>query len=117
MASAMCSVSAGIPRGSAMYVMPPQLNGRLLFGDMPSGEFLHVSADDLPKGGQDAIRRVLFRAAAGAARRPLLEIIQEKNRAQGKTVATRADMRFDMNAAGQIFVRNKADGTIRVIER
>ena len=95
----------------------PQLNGRLLFGDMPSGEFFHVSADDLPKGGQDAIRRVLFRAAAGAAPRPLLEIIQEKNRAQGKTVATRADMRFDMNAAGQIFVRNKADGTIRVIER
>lgn len=30
----------------------PQLNGRLLFGDMPSGELCHVSADDLPKGGQ-----------------------------------------------------------------
>ena len=95
----------------------PQLNGRLLFGDMPSGELFHVSADDLPKGGQDAIRRVLFRTAPGAAPRHLLEIIQEKNRAQGKTVATRADMRFDMNAAGQIFVLNKADGTIRVIER
>ena len=38
----------------------PQLTGRLLFGDMPSGELFHVSADDLPKGGQDAIRRVLF---------------------------------------------------------
>ena len=35
----------------------PQLTGRLLFGDMPSGELFHVSADDLPKGGQDAIRR------------------------------------------------------------
>jgi glucose/arabinose dehydrogenase len=94
----------------------PQLNGRLLFGDMPSGELFHVSADDLPKGGQDAIRRVLFRTAPDAAPRKLLEIIQEKNRSQGKTPATRADMRFDTNAAGQIFLLNKADGTLRVIE-
>ncbi len=95
----------------------PQLNGRLIFGDMPSGEMFHVSADDLPKGGQDPIRRVLFVTVAGAARRTFLEIIQEKNRAQGRTAAARADLRFDANAAGQIFLLNKADGTIRVIER
>ena len=95
----------------------PQLNGRLLFGDMPSGELFHVSADELPKGGQDPIRRVLFVTAAGAAPRTFLEIVQEKNRAQGKPIAARADLRFDANAAGQIFLLNKADGTIRVIER
>ena len=95
----------------------PQLTNRLLFGDMPAGELFHVSADDLPKGGQDAIRRVLFVTAAGASPRTFLEIIQEKNRAQGKTPATRADLRFDANAAGQIFLLNKADGTLRVIER
>jgi len=95
----------------------PQLNGRLLFGDMPSGELFHVSADDLPKGGQDAIRRVLFVTAPGAAPRTILQIIQEKNGVQRKAVAQRADMRFDANAAGQIFVLNKADGTIRVIEK
>ena len=95
----------------------PQLTGRLLFGDMPSGELFHVSADDLPKGGQDAIRRVLFRTAPGAAPRTFLEIVQEKNRAQGQAPAARADLRFDANAAGQIFLLNKADGTIRVIER
>jgi glucose/arabinose dehydrogenase len=96
----------------------PQLNGRILFGDMPSGELFHVSADDLPKGGQDPLRRVLFRTEADAAPRKLLEIIQEKNRAQGKAaVAARADMRFDMNAAGQIFLLNKGDGTIRIVER
>ena len=67
----------------------PQLTNRMLFGDMPSGEVFHVSADELPRGGQDAIRRVLFVTAAGAAPRTLLEIIQEKNRAQGKTAATR----------------------------
>ena len=107
------AVGALVYRSTAV----PQLNGRLLFGDMPSGELFHVSADDLPKGGQDPIRRVLFRTAPDAAPRKLLEIIQEKNRSQGKTAATRADMRFDMNAAGQIFLLNKADGTIRVIEK
>ena len=84
---------------------------------MPAGELFHVSADDLPKGGQDAIRRVLFVTAAGAAPRTFLEIIQEKNQAQGKKPATRADLRFDANAAGQIFLLNKADGTLRVVER
>ena len=43
----------------------PQLTNRMLFGDMPSGELFHVSADDLPKGGQDAIRRVLFVTGSG----------------------------------------------------
>jgi glucose/arabinose dehydrogenase len=95
----------------------PQLTNRIVFGDMPSGEVFHVSADTLPKGGQDAIRRVLFVTAPGAGPRPALEIIQEKNRAQGKTVASRADLRFDVTAAGRIFVLNKADGTIRVMER
>jgi glucose/arabinose dehydrogenase len=95
----------------------PQLTGRLLFGDMPSGELFHVSADDLPKGGQDAIRRVLFVTAAGAAPRTFLQIIQDKNRAQGKAPASRADLRFDADTAGRIFLLNKADGTLRVIER
>ncbi|MGE0359295.1 MAG: sorbosone dehydrogenase family protein [Vicinamibacterales bacterium] len=94
----------------------PQLTGRLLFGDMPSGELFHVNADALPSGGQDPIRRVLFRTAAGAEPRPFLAILQEKNRAQGKPAATRADLRFDADAAGRIFLLNKADGTVRVIE-
>lgn len=95
----------------------PQLKDRLLFGDMPSGELFHVSADNLPRGGQDAIRRVLFVTAEGATPRHLLAIIQEKNQAQGKAAAPRADLRFYANAAGQIFLLNKADGTVRVIER
>ena len=95
----------------------PQLTDRIVFGDMPSGEVFHVSADTLPNGGQDAIRRVLFVTGPGAPPRPVLEIIQEKNRAQGRTVAQRADLRFDVTAAGRIFVLNKADGTIRVMER
>jgi glucose/arabinose dehydrogenase len=95
----------------------PQLTNRIVFGDMPSGEVFHVSADTLPDGGQDAIRRVLFVTAPGATPRPVLEIIQEKNRAQSKPVAQRADLRFDVTTAGRIFLLNKADGTIRVVER
>lgn len=111
--------NSGAATGAMVYrsAAVPQLNGRLLFGDMPSGELFHVSADTLPRGGQDPIRRVLFVAGADTTPRPLLAIIQEKNKAQGKTVAQRADMRFYENAAGQIFVLNKADGAIRVIER
>ena len=112
--SSSASVGVIVYRSTAV----PQLTGRLLFGDMPSGELFHVSADDLPKGGQDAIRRVLFRTAPGAEPRTFLQIVQEKTRSQGRaTVAARADMRFDANAAGQIFLLNKADGTIRVISR
>ncbi len=107
------SVGAVVYRHTAV----PQLDGRLLFGDLPSGEMFHVSADQPPKGGQDPIRRVLFRTGAGSAPRALLEIIREKNAAQGKPPAQRADLRFDLASAGQIFVLNKADGTIRVIER
>ena len=95
----------------------PQLTNKILFGDMPSGEVFHVSADTLPKGGQDPIRRVVFVTTAGAAPRSALEIIKEKNRAQGKPEAARADLRFDANAAGQIFLLNKADGVIRVLEK
>ena len=76
-----------------------------------------MSADELPKGGQDSIRRVLFVTGPGTAPRTALEIIQEKNRAQGKMPAARADLRFDATAAGRIFLLNKADGAIRVVER
>jgi RimJ/RimL family protein N-acetyltransferase len=59
---------------------------------------------------------VLFVTAPGAAPRTFLQIIQEKNAAQGKTAATRADLRFDANASGQIFVLNKADATLAIVD-
>jgi glucose/arabinose dehydrogenase len=107
------SVSLVIYRHHAV----PRLTNRLLFGDMPSGEVFHVNADALPKGGQDAVRRVLFVTGEGQTPRTALAIMQEKNQAQGKKPATRADLRLDVSSTGQIFLLNKADGTIRVIER
>jgi hypothetical protein len=93
----------------------PQLRNLVLFGDFPSGEIFYVQADDLPDGGQDAIRRVLF--DQGGEARTLLQLIQAKNEQQGKTPATRADLRFGAGPDDQVFILNKADGTIRLLER
>jgi glucose/arabinose dehydrogenase len=95
-------------RGTAI----PQLANRVLFSDFPSGEIFYISADNLPRGGQDAIRRVLL-IEGGGKPKTILQLIQEKNAAQGQKPATRADLRFDEGPDGQILLLNKHDGTIR----
>jgi hypothetical protein len=89
------------------------LGNLVIFGDNPSGEVFYFSADNLPRGGQDSIRRILF--MHNGAAKTLLEIIKEKNAAQGKPPATRADLRFGTGPNSQIFLLNKRDGTIRTI--
>jgi hypothetical protein len=91
----------------------PQLSNLLIFGDNPSGEVFYVNADKLPNGGQDAIRRILFNDKGQA--KTLLQLVQEKNAAQGKPASTRADLRFAEGANGEIFVLTKRDGVIRRI--
>jgi len=91
----------------------PQLTNLLIFGDNPSGEIFYVSADSLPKGGQDPIHRVLLND--NGTSKTFLQVIKEKNAAQGKAAATRADLRFAEGPDGQIFLLNKRDGTIRVL--
>lgn len=89
----------------------PQLANRVLWGDLPSGEVFHLNADDLPRGGQERVRRVLFND--NGTPKTMLELMREKNASQGKTPATRADVRLSSGPNGQIFVLNKADGVIR----
>ena len=91
----------------------PQLSNLLIFGDNPSGEVFYVSADKLPNGGQDAIRRILFNDKGQP--KTLLQLVQEKNIAQGKPASTRADLRFGEGPNGEIFVLTKRDGVIRQI--
>ena len=91
----------------------PQLTNRLLFTDMPSGEIFHVNADALPQGGQDPIRRVLINA--GGTTKTALQVIQDRNRAQGRSPASRADLRLNVGHDGQVFLLNKGDGVIRVL--
>ena len=106
------SVTGVIPyRGTAI----PQLSNKLLFGDIPSGEVFYVSADQLPTGGQDAIRRVLFNS--GGSAKTLLTLIREKNAAQKRAAADRADLRFGTGPENRVFLLNKQDGTVREIVR
>jgi hypothetical protein len=92
----------------------PQLTGRILFGDMVSGEIFHVSADDPPDGGQADIRRVLLNDDGQA--RTLLQLIQARNVEQGREPAVRADLRFGTGPDGRLFLLNKQDGVIRLLE-
>ena len=91
----------------------PQLTNLLIFGDNPSGEIFYVNADNLPKGGQDPIRRILLND--GGMSKTFLQVIKDKNTSQGRMPATRADLRFAEGPDGQIFLLNKRDGTIRVL--
>jgi len=93
----------------------PQLANLLIFGDNPSGEIFYVSADKLPSGGQDAIRRILL--TQNGMSKTLLECIQDKNAVQGRKPATRADLRFGTGPDNQVFLLNKGDGVIRLLTR
>ena len=90
----------------------PQLTNKLIFGDNPSGEIFYVDADALPKGGQN-FHRILF--SDKGETKTLLQVIKDKNMQQGKTLATRADLRMGLGPNGQLFIMNKRDGTIRLI--
>jgi glucose/arabinose dehydrogenase len=98
-----------VVRGNAI----PQLANVILFGDMPSGEVFHVSADRPPAGGQTAIGRVLLND--GGEAKTLLQLIQKKNQEQGKQPAARADLRFGTGPDGQVYLLNKQDGVIRLL--
>ena len=63
--------------------------------------------------GRRRIRRILFNDKGTS--KTLLQLIQEKNTAQGKPPATRADLRFGEGPQGQIFLLNKRDGIIRLL--
>lgn len=91
----------------------PALTDLVLWGDMPSGEIFYFSADDLPDGGQDGIRRILFNDGGGP--KTLLQLIQAKNEEQGRAPARRADMRLGSGPEGRILVLNKYDGVIRLL--
>jgi hypothetical protein len=100
-----------IYRGNAI----PQLANLVVWCDLVTGEIFYVSADRLPSGGQSPIRRIMINDQGTP--KTLLQIIREKNAAQGKNPAGRADLRFAAGPNGQLFMLNKADGVIRLVTR
>ncbi len=89
------------------------LTNKIIFGDNPTGELFYVDADNVPKGGQDPVRRILFNDKGTG--RTLLQLIRDKNAAAGKPAAPRADLRLGVGPQGQLLVMNKRDGVIRMI--
>lgn len=91
----------------------PQLKNLIVFAELASGELFYVSADQVPEGGQDAIRRILLKD--NDANKTALDIIQAKNESQGKDPAYRADVRLAHTKDGKLFMLNKRDGVIRLL--
>jgi len=80
----------------------------VIWGDNPSGEVFATPADALPNGGQDAMRRVLFRDEGQA--KTLLQLIQKH-----VPDANQPDLRLNAGPEGAVFLLNKADGIVRQI--
>ena len=89
----------------------PQLADLVLFTDLPSGEILHIDADDIPAGGQAEIGRVLLND--GGEARTVLDIVRAKNLEQGRDPATRVDLHLAAGPEGQVLFLNKHDGVLR----
>ncbi len=90
-----------------------QVANMVLWGDNPSGEVWAIPADNLPSGGQDSIRRVLLRD--GGAVKTLLQLVNEKNAAQGRNRVSRVDLRFGSGPEGEPVLLNKQDGVVRML--
>ncbi len=84
-------------RGSAV----PQLEGKLVFGDIVNGRILYVDADTLELGRQAEIKELEL--TYRGARRSLLS----------RVGASRADLRFGTDEAGELYFTTKQDGRIR----
>jgi len=82
----------------------------VIWGDNPSGEIFAIPADDLPDGGQAAIRRVLLNDQGQA--RTLLQVIQRR-----VPDASQPDLRIGYDSDGHVYLLNKVDGIVRRLGR
>ena len=90
-----------------------QLANLVLFGDNPSGEIFYFSADKVPNGGQDPIRRVMLMDKGTA--KNLLTVLRDRASASGARQPPRADLRFGTGPDNQVFLLNKQDGVVRLL--
>jgi hypothetical protein len=92
-------VGGFVYRGTRM----PSLLGRYVFGDVVNGRIFSVDVDDLVNGSPALIEELtLFYAGE---ERDLLDILG----------TGRADLRFGVDEAGEIYVLTKQDGMVRML--
>ena len=89
-----------------------ELEGRLLFGDFPTGAIFILDADSPPSGGQSGIADLRLVDPDGDEVR-LLSLINEARVAQGLSTVNRTDLRFGIETPGEVYILNKRDGIIR----
>jgi len=102
------SAAVGLAVYRADTVRP--IANMVIWGDNPSGEVFATPADDLPNGGQDSIRRVLFND--GGQAKTLLQLVQKH-----VPDASQPDLRIGTGPDGAVLILNKADGIVRRIGR
>ncbi|MDB4384632.1 PQQ-dependent sugar dehydrogenase [Opitutaceae bacterium] len=78
----------------------PELNGKMLFGDIANGRIFYVDADSLTLGSQATFQELRLK---NVVERSLLSIVGQ----------SRTDLRFGMGEDGEIFITTKRDGWIR----
>jgi hypothetical protein len=93
------------------------LDGNLLFGDFPTGMIFYADVDaGVPAegSGQAPIAQLQMVDEAGNNVQ-LLDLINQARSDRGLGAQSRADLRFSIGTAGEIYVLNKHDGVIRVL--
>jgi hypothetical protein len=93
-------VGGFVYRGSLL----PQLQGRYVFGDIVNGRIFTVDVDDLVQGSQAPIEELTL--LYQGQERTLLQILGND---------LRADLRFGVDADGEIYVLSKRDGWVRML--
>jgi glucose/arabinose dehydrogenase/cytochrome c2 len=78
----------------------PQLAGKYLFGDIPSGKLFYVNVKDLKQGKLAAIRK--WNIVLDGKPTDLTTL----------TKSNRVDLRFGMDRKGELYVLTKADGKV-----
>jgi hypothetical protein len=102
------SAAVGVAVYRANEIGP--ISNMVRWGDNPSGEVWAIPADDLPEGGQDPIRRVLFNDDGEA--KNLVQLIRGN-----VPDATQADLRMGSGPNGSVYLLNKIDGIVRRLGR
>ena len=91
-------------RGSTI----PALVGHYLFGDLISGRVFHVPVSELTLGRQAVVRELTFKQRGTA--------VTLRDLAAG-IGASRVDLRFGQDAAGEIYILTKQEGKIRKLAK
>jgi glucose/arabinose dehydrogenase len=78
----------------------PALKGKFLFGDVASGRLFYVEIADIKSGSQAPIKE--WQVSVDGVRTTLVELCKYN----------RADMRFGMDAKGELYLVMKPDGKV-----